>query len=359
MLLLDQLKQYLNIPRLVQYFGLILAGMIISTPAIAQKLVVEELWRTNGDPATTLFTSVSGAAEAADGSIWVSDGRVNQVLALDSTLAVRIVAREGDGPGEVSGPTHIARTPAGGLAIYALGRHSIEVFGPDGKFERRVALRVGIWNAKGFAVLPDGDFILSGGIPGGAYVRGGDIPEGQFAIHRFSQKGELVHSWWPIRNTRDPHAGVMVAGGSVAILCDGSILYSDASPHQIFRFSANGSERRLLASDPELLEPIGDEFIKVTSSGGSLVTNYEWHFPQSRLVAQLSSGHILNVVQFLDDNRTLFQLYTSAGVPLAETWVDTAYRTYSLTSNGDLLADWMDPETHERYLVRLKIEYRP
>ncbi len=40
-------------------------------------------------------------------------------------------------------------------------------------------LKAYVTNPKGFAVLPNGEFILSGGIPGAGYNPGGAIPEGQ------------------------------------------------------------------------------------------------------------------------------------------------------------------------------------
>lgn len=345
-------------PHRAWYLGCTLAALASSTPANAQRLIVKELWRTNGDPETILFMGITGMAEATDGSVWLSDGPASQVLALDSALVPRLVARRGDGPGEFRGPSQMARTPANGLAIYDILRGSIEVFNPSGEFERRITLRARAVNSKGFVVLPTGEFILSGGIPGAGWTRREDIMEGEHSIHRFSRTGELIQSWWPIRETKNPRAGWMVAGGPVAVLTDGSLLFTDASPHQILRFSADGAEHRLLAADPKLLKAIGDEFITIHGSGPSASTTFDWNFPQSRLVGLLPSGELLNVVEFHEAGRTLFQLYTSAGAPLTQTWVDTAYNAFSLTRNGDILARWTDPDTYEDYVVRLMVEYR-
>jgi hypothetical protein len=167
----------------------------------------------------------------------------------------------------------------------------------------------------------------------------------------------LIYSWWPIRETKNPRAGWMVAGGPVACLPDGSILFSDASPHQTFRYSADGTEHKTLASDPKLLIAIGDEFITVHGASPSASTTFDWDFPQSRLVSLLPSGELLNVVEFHKAGRTLFQLYTSEGIPLTQTWVNTAYNAFSLTRNGDILARWTDPDTYEDYVVRLQVEY--
>lgn len=340
-------------------FSGFLSILLITSVTDAQTLVVQEVWRTKGDPTSNLFVGITGMAEASDGSIWISDSRGGHVLSLDSALTLRVVARGGDGPGEVRGPSLIAKTPADGLAIYDISRRSIEVFGPSGKFERRIMLEAYVTNPKGFAALPDGEFILSGGIPGAGYIPGGEIPEGSFAIHRISSSGALAQSWWPIRKTKNPRAGWMVAGGPVTALSDGSLLFSDASPHQIIHFSADGTLLRRLASDPELLKAIGDEFITETGSGTSRVVRFYWDFPQSRLITRLVSGELLNVVEFTEAGRTLFQLYTPDGTPLAHTWVNTPYRAYSITRNGEILADWMDTDTHEQYAVRLKVEYSP
>lgn len=334
-----------------------MAALLITGTAHAQKLSVVEVWRTKGEPETALFASISGMAEAVDGSIWVSDPRAGVVLSIDSALTIHVIARSGEGPGEVSGPTRIARTPEGGLAVYDLSGQRIEIFNRDGEFARRVMLEVPIWNSKGFAISTTGQIILSGGIPGASFFRHGDLPEGNYGIHRFSPDGELVDSWWSIPDTQNPRAAMYVAGGPVDILENGSILFSDAAPHRILKFSADQNDTNLIASNPDLLEPVGDDFITVTGSGASRQVTFDWQFPQSRLITQLPSGRLLNVVEFHEQGRTLFQLYTSDGASLAKTWVDNAYTAWSTTRDGDILAEWVDPTTHESYAVRLELTY--
>ncbi len=232
----------------------------ISTPptAAAQRLSITEAWSTTGSPSVHEFGSVAGVAELGNESIWVSEGLGRAALiALGATgRSTRIAAKEGKGPGEVGGPTLLAKTAAGGLAVLDVSQVAVQVFNPAGRFVERITLSARVHNPKGFAALRSGQFLVSGGISRNGY-----------ALHLFGADGKLITSWHPIPQTRDPWAGVMVAGGPVYEMKDGSILFSQAAPHAIIRFGRLGGQPQVLGSDPALLRPIGDDFILTTGSG--------------------------------------------------------------------------------------------
>jgi hypothetical protein len=330
---------------------LVHAGLVVASLAAtratqaAQELWIVERWHTKGDPAVIEFGWVVGIAETARSTIWVADPINKAIVELDSAGKVLgIVAREGDGPGEVKSPFLLAAAPSGQLAVYDAGRNSVELFGPDGRFLRRAMLRARMINPKGFMVTGDGHFVLSGGAHGRRH-----------AIYSFDPGGRLAASWYPIPETRNERAGVMVAGGPLAFLRDGSILFSQAAPHRILRFERGDTVGRVIVSDPRILDPIGDDFIREEGSGANLRRTFRWYFPQSRLVAVIRPNRVLNVIEFYDEGKSLWEVYDMEGRSIARTEVGRAYRARSVTANGDILASYEDPATGEHIVARIAV----
>jgi hypothetical protein len=323
--------------------GLLAAVSLAITPtADAQGLQLRERWSTRGAPGKE-FISIDGMAEARDGTVWVSDPRGGAVYGVAPDAAsMRVVARSGNGPGEVRGPHHIAQTPDGGLAVLDLGHNAIEVFDGSSRFQYRIPLQYPIVNPKGFVVLPGNRFVVSGGIYGRAE-----------SIHIFGLDGRLSASWLPAPRTINLRAGVLVAGGPLAPMGDGSLLFSRAAPHEIAVFSANGAQVRGIARDRRLLPAIGDDFIHERGSGPSLTRSFRWDFPQSKAVFRLPDGRVLNVVRFYDEGTSLWEIYSVDGRLLRRATVRRAYSPWSLTRSGDVLASYVDPDTQEQVAVRL------
>ncbi len=159
-----------------------------------QRLVIRELWTTKGSPELGEFGFIAGMSQGPQGEIWVADNRTRRILAvgLDGRV-LRVVAREGPGPGEVFAPTLLAPRPNGGIANYDLNRRAIHLFTSDSRHEASVPLRGLVVNPKGFVILPNGDFLISGGMLGR-----------QESIYRFGSDGALVASWHPVPTTSDP-----------------------------------------------------------------------------------------------------------------------------------------------------------
>jgi phage-related protein len=304
-------------------------------------IVVEERWRATGAAGIPEFGAVEGMVETAAGAIWIADPLNKAVTSTDASgRKLRLIAREGDGPGEVRSPTLLAAVPSGGIAIYDQGHDAVELFSADGRFVRRVTLSAKVLNPKGFAVLESGEILLSGGLASG---RGG-------AVHRFGTDGRLRASWAATADARDPRVVGLVSGGPLTALSGGGVLYSQAAPHLIALYSASG-RRRLIAADPSVVPPIGDEFIQ--RRGGVRV--FQWRFPQSAGVFRRADGTILNVVWNAPANTSTWEIYRPSGTLVARGRIARAYRAWALARNGDVLATVVNPETGEVVVVRLAL----
>jgi hypothetical protein len=100
--------------------------------------------RSLGDPSYAAplegVASASDAAELPNGWV-VLDKRAQQLVFLDESAAlVRVAARGGEGPGELSGASEIAWVDSLVVVVDAAGR-TMDVFGADGAFRSRVPLR--------------------------------------------------------------------------------------------------------------------------------------------------------------------------------------------------------------------------
>lgn len=291
------------------------------------------------------FGAVEGIVETDAGEIWVSDPIGRAVLGLDAGgRRGRIVARDGDGPGEVRSPTLSARIPGGGVAIYDQGHDAVELFGRGGQFARRVTLSAKVLNPKGLAVLPNGQILLSGGLASG----------GGGAVHRFAANGRLLGSWGAAARARNARAVGLISGGPLALLREGDVLYSQAAPHMLAIYSPGGKRRRRLAADRSVVAPIGDAFIQ--QRGNRRV--FQWRFPQSAGVFRLPSSDVLNVVWNAQANTSTWEVYRPTGALVVRKRFARAYRPWAITQNGDVMATVIDAATGEATVVRLAVEVR-
>ena len=317
------------------------------SPALAaQSIQVREVWSTTGSAGLHYFGAISGMAETGSGAIWVSDPLAKEIWAVDGNGSnLRRVARSGDGPGEVRAPSLLAPTPSGGIAVFDGG--SIELFRRDGGFERRLQPQVRVVWPKGLAVLADWSVILSGGVFAG---RSG-------TLFRIAEDGSITNEWIAAPETRNPMARVVVSGGAVSALPSGGFVFSRAAPHEILVFGADLSDR-LFASDPAVLQPIGDDAVEVRGSGANRVQTFRGHFPQSRLVHRNRDGTVVNVVRNAEEDWSLWEWYESSGERIARVRLPRAYNPFTVCKNGDVLAYYLDPETDESVAARLAVTLR-
>lgn len=304
---------------------------------------IREVWATTGAPGQE-FVWIGGMVENSDGSVWVTEEWNRMVIALDrGGRNPRVVARKGDGPGEVKGPTLLARRPQGGVAVYNHGNSSVELFAESGRFERRVRIPTLIYSPKGFVVQPSGHFVLSGG-----------TARGTTSIHRFTARGEPAESWYPAPRSSDPRTQPHIAGGPLSVLADGSLFFSQAAPHRILHFGPNGRGGRTFAEDRRLLKSVAEDFLRV--QGNHVVPR--WWFPQSRGVFPLSGGRVLNVVRNKEEGYSFWEVYSPRGRRIASARVERDYEPWAMARDGTLLASYTDPETDEVVAARLAIDFR-
>lgn len=306
-------------------------------------ITVTEQWTTRG-PADSPFGEVSGAV-AAGGSVFIADGVNKVILRYDlRARSFRRIARAGEGPGEVAHPTLMARAADDGIAVYDLGHRSILFYRHDGTPAGRTQLRGWVTNPKGFAVLKDGSFVISGGMFGNGE-----------AIHRFDgQGGRLLTSMYTERSSEDPTVRIHIAGGPVYALEDGGFLYSNSAPHEIraYLVSPDTSSRRI-AADTSVLRAIGDAFYEPSTYQGRPVRIAQWMYAQSRGIFRLSDGTILNVMTRYYEQSSTWERWAADGRLLGRANVGRAYRPFALTERGTLIATYTDPQTDETVLTEV------
>ncbi len=144
----------------------------------------------------------------------------------------------------------------------------------------------------------------------------------------------------------------MIAGGPLAIEKDGSVLFSQAAPHRIVRYTPTGTLVKLVAEDKSVVPPIGDDFVVRKPDAIS----YKWFFPQSRAIIPLNDGRILNVVRLNDERASIWELYDQSGRLLIRQRVQKAYEAWGLAKDGmTVIASYLDPETGESVAALLAI----
>ncbi len=278
---------------------------VAASAAVGQDLrhlAVTEAWSSEASPWTADLSRVVGLGSSA-GTLWISDalpGRLHVVdLASDRLLATKT---QGEGPDEVDAPGLVAAMPDGRIAVYDLGRVAIDAFSAAGEFERRLRLPVRVAWTKGFAVLPNGNFVVSGPVSG---VDG--------AIHEFGSDGVRIASWGRMAVARDPRAAMIGTGGALHALDDGSLLYSQGAPHRIVRYSLRGDveagtdrwREEAVAEAPEMFDAPGDAVVvEGEDENGQWFRSFHVTYPQSKGIYARDDGSILNVVSMEDDDRS-------------------------------------------------------
>ena len=339
------------IRRAAKLAGWAVPGLILNLPfhAVAQDvrtaphLTVTEVWVADGHTRLEGLTRVTGVAESPLGKVWIASARPARLLIVDPSTGGEddlIAARDGDGPGELRGPTRLDIMTDGNMAVYDLSRGAVEIYTSDGKPVRRLMLPIAVTWPKGFAALASGGFVLSGGVIGN-----------DFAIHQFEESGRYIRSWGAAMDAEAWEARPVGTGGFLDALADGSLLYSRGAPHEIVQFEVSAAShegeppRRNIAALEGLLEEPGDAVLIHGTEDGIPFTTFDVWYPQSRAVFRLEDGRILNVVTRTDKGppRTIWQLFEpTGGVPIETQTVGHLYEPWFLCANGDILATRRD-----------------
>lgn len=90
-----------------------------AVPLQGERLIpLEAVWRVDTETEDELIGSISAALAGPDGSVWLADSQLGQVLVYSrSGRHLRTLSRQGEGPGEINAPSHLLWLPDDGLGI--------------------------------------------------------------------------------------------------------------------------------------------------------------------------------------------------------------------------------------------------
>ena len=133
--------------RLTAYAAL-LACVTAATPAFAQDLPLTadfpEVYRAGGinAPEWAQFSGRGDASFDGSGNLHILDARAAQVIVIGpGGEHLRSVGRSGEGPGEFELPFQLVVWRDGRFAVADVLRESIQIFAPDGRFDRILRTR--------------------------------------------------------------------------------------------------------------------------------------------------------------------------------------------------------------------------
>ena len=271
-----------------------IVATLLATPAIAQDrpLTVDmtEVYRVGGVNAQewAFFGPALPMSFDGAGNLLVLDVVNNRIVVIgpDGRL-VRVVGREGEGPGEFQLSVVIAVWRDGRFAVPDMGHSAIQVFNPDGKLERFVKLaseNTQLAGALGFREKiradPLGDGVIAQGVRGMVAQMANfanrlqghpedENPAGvdDRALETLDLSGDVMISQQILQGWRPPRPGVSLSSAGEAdwsrvvattedryfepefhwdVLPDGTIAYSDSSAYAIKLASPDGSVSEVL-----------------------------------------------------------------------------------------------------------------
>ena len=223
-------------------------------------------WETFGD--------ITDVAFDGDGNLYIVDAQASlvTVVAPDGSF-LREVGGPGDGPGELRMPVAFTVWRDGRVVLADLGHRAYQIFGPDGSFQRMVAMGDGGAIRIGdLSPHPDGISVVSGGgqralvtMRGPGSTVSSSDPETR-PVERIDLSGERAEAttlgagWQPPREDEPQTLG----GGGVTfrlttagprtfepplladVLPDGGVAFSDSTTYAIEIVDANGEPVRVL-----------------------------------------------------------------------------------------------------------------
>ena len=314
-----------------------------------RRFEVVETARTSGELSSP-FGTIGGMVEAAPGIIVVADDIQKALHRWEPrTGKVSRLAREGRGPGEVRAPVSLARRPGGGFVLYDV-LNGLLFFDAELTANRSVPLQGGlVSNPKSIAVLADSSVVIAGG----------RIRDPRH-LHRYSINGEWLESFGePSPGIASNGTKVQAAGGALQSLSPG-LLFSFGAPLRIVRFPDNSlSTHQLVAEDPTFHPAHTDDRLlgpPDPEAGGT--RQFQWWHDRSTGVFQLDDGRILNVITRFYRGNSVWDLYDAEGRHLGRSVVPRAYYAWDLSSSGDIIASYRDPDTDEHIAVLLQLRAR-
>ncbi len=114
----------------------VVARVAGEVPAEKVRALREELRIQPGAEDTSLFSDIYMATVDAGGRMYVADENAKRIHVFDTAgTVVRVIGRQGGGPGEFDGFNGIAILPDGRLVVLDVGNARVSFFRADGSFE--------------------------------------------------------------------------------------------------------------------------------------------------------------------------------------------------------------------------------
>ena len=145
-----------------------------------------------------VFGSVTDLAFNDAGDLFVLDEQAARVVVFDRTGAyLRMIARKGEGPGELAEPRSIALLGDGRLAVFDRTRRSVQFFTQEGEYlaatsfdlQRGMPVSVGAWRADG-SILSDTETRMTSTAEGSMSMSLGSVgAETERSILRYGPDG--------------------------------------------------------------------------------------------------------------------------------------------------------------------------
>ena len=189
-----------------------LAGLLVPTLAAAQPPVVvtndaepasglqvpqlEELWRRGGEDDDIFFGNVGGGHLDADGNVLLLDSQLSQVYVIGTDGEIlRIIGREGDGPGEVRRPAGFFVADDGTVCLLQGFPGRIVKLTPDGLPAGDTTYAAGDGQGQ-FAVLNAGFADKAGMVLLGIRMSfGGAVSQQTYFLDRCDAEGKRLHNF--------------------------------------------------------------------------------------------------------------------------------------------------------------------
>lgn len=313
--------------------------------AAGQTIRLLEEFATKG-PTDAPFSIISSMIAVDSGRVVVSDAESSTLYLWNPRSSdIKILARRGDGPGEVRQPTIMAHLPEGGFAVYDPVRSGIHLFNKDLRFDRLLHIIGVISNPKDMLFLPDWSFVIAGG----------KLSDPRH-LHYFDSSGRRVAAFGdPSPHLSSFSAKIQAAGGALALRTSGGILFSYSAPLRIVQFRRPFVDPAILVEDTKILPELHEDSVyEQGSRPGS--RRFLWWHDQTTALIPLPDGRMINVITRYYRGDSVWDLYDASGKLISRTVVDRAWYPHDLIGADRIVASYRDRATDEHVATIVRLE---
>lgn len=255
-----------------------------------------------------------------DGSVCAIDYSAGEVncFAADGTFLWK-AGRKGRGPGEFELPYRIAADANGRLLVYDLSDRSITWLSPNGQFEIRRPLPLGLAQVNSLRVLPSGEIALAGYAPRGGRSAGA-------GVHVFDDTLAYLRSFGALPAAKDRLVLEHWGSGVVSVLPDSQLAYAKVAPGEIFVLDDRGRQHGRIRAGHLKETTLDAAFSVERGATGVRIGSSGTPFPRLGLVLSIGGGRLaVNRWQGGQDDRQFWDVYSPMGkliqiVPTARSW---------------------------------------